>query len=128
MRTTRETRTFVSMQSLRGSSVRTTWRRSCQNSFSRAWSRNGKFRTWLTKMKRNIGNSESTGATSPNSDLKGAPKRWRAVGWASSTISRRTWALRSSRLRSDIVSIRPSSTGIWLPYNALVFLLKCYLV
>lgn len=56
-------------------------------------------------MNRSIGNSESTGATSPKSDLKGAPKRRRAVGWASSAISRRIWVLSNSRLRSADISI-----------------------
>lgn len=60
---------------------------SCQNSFSRALSRNGKLRTWLTKMKRRRGSSESSGATSPASDLKGAPNRCKAVGLESSDIS-----------------------------------------
>src|SRR5207244_1964290 len=62
---------------------------SCQNSFSLAWSKNGKFRTWLTKMYRSSGNSESCGATSPTSDRNGAPKRCSAVGLASSAISQR---------------------------------------
>ena len=47
-----------------------------------------------------MGNSESTGATSPISDLKGAPNRRRAVGDASSVISYWTCLLISSRLRS----------------------------
>lgn len=49
-----------------------------------------------------MGRSESTGATSPNSDLNGAPKRRRAVGEFSSAISLRTWWAISSRLRSAI--------------------------
>ena len=65
----------------------TTCSLSCQNSFSLALSRKGKFRTWLTNMKRNSGSSESSGATSPASERKGAPKRLRAVGEDSSEIS-----------------------------------------
>ena len=47
-----------------------------------------------------MGSSESSGETSPCSDLKGAPKRRRAVGVLSSLISHLTCSETSSRLRS----------------------------
>lgn len=47
-----------------------------------------------------IGRSESSGLTSPNSDLKGAPNLCSAVGELSSVISNLTCWDRSSRLRS----------------------------
>ena len=83
-----------------GGMQRTTWSLSCQNSFSLALSRKGKFRTWLTNMKRSRGSSESSGATSPASEWKGAPKRLRAVGDESSEISYFVWREMSPRLRS----------------------------
>ena len=49
-----------------------------------------------------MGRSESIGATSPKSDLNGAPKRWRAVGEDSSDISYLTCWEMSSRLRSAV--------------------------
>lgn len=49
-----------------------------------------------------IGSSESTGATSPNSDLKGAPKRLRAVGELSSAISLLTCSAINSRFKSTL--------------------------
>jgi hypothetical protein len=47
-----------------------------------------------------MGSSESRGETSPTSDLKGAPKRFRAVGELSSDTSYLTCSAMSSRLRS----------------------------
>jgi hypothetical protein len=57
-------------------------------------------RTWLTKMYRSSGNSESCGATSPTSDRNGAPKRCSAVGLASSVISHCVCRASSSRFKS----------------------------
>jgi hypothetical protein len=57
-------------------------------------------------MYRSIGSSESTGDTSPNSDLNGAPNRCRAVGELSSDISHLTCSDTSSRLRSIMVVVR----------------------
>ena len=54
-------------------------------------------------MYRSKGKSESTGAISPNSDLKGAPNLWRAVVDASSDISYFTCCDKSSRFRSTNV-------------------------
>jgi hypothetical protein len=65
-----------------------------------ALSRKGKFRTWLTKIYRRRGSSESSGATSPASDRNGAPKRCRAVGVFSSEISYLVCCEMSSRFRS----------------------------
>lgn len=86
------------------SGQRTTCSLSCQNSCSLAWSRKGKLRTWCTKMYLRIGSSESSGATSPRSDLNGAPKRCRAVGEANSEISHLTCWEMSSLLRSTVFS------------------------
>lgn len=73
---------------------------SCQNSFSRAWSKKGKLRTWCTKIYLSNGSSESSGSTSPASDLKGAPNLCNAVGEASSEISHSVCCVISSRFRS----------------------------
>ena len=89
------------------------WRKtcnlSCQNSFSFALSKNGNSRTWCTKMYRKIGRSLSNGDTSPKSLLKGAPKRWRAVGELSSVISNFTCWEMSSRFKSkNYISMNPA--------------------
>lgn len=56
-----------------------------------------------------MGNSDSWGETSPRSDRKGAPNRWRAVGELSSLISQLTCSAMSSRLRSkSFVSCIPN--------------------
>ncbi len=47
-----------------------------------------------------MGNSESSGDTSPKSDLKGAPNRRSAVGELSSEISHLTCSEMSSRFKS----------------------------
>ena len=47
-----------------------------------------------------MGNSESSGETSPKSDLKGAPNRRSAVGELSSEISHLTCSEMSSRFKS----------------------------
>lgn len=73
---------------------------SCQNSFSRAWSKKGKLRTWCTKMYLSKGSSESSGSTSPASDLKGAPNLCNAVGDASSQISHSVCCAINSRFKS----------------------------
>jgi hypothetical protein len=51
-------------------------------------------------MYRRMGSSESSGDTSPNSDLKGAPNRRSAVVELSSLISHFTCSEMSSRFRS----------------------------
>lgn len=70
-----------------------------------------------------MGRSESTGATSPNSDLNGAPNRRRAVGELSSAISLRTWRAISSRLRSGIGQQNHTPRG-WNRGIQTVFLLS----
>ena len=101
----------------------TTWSLSCQNSFSFALSKNGKFRMWCTNMYRRRGSSESSGATSPASDLKGAPKRLRAVGVFSSDISYFVCCDMSSRLRSvHKLALSYCPPGCLAAYNVLVCL------
>lgn len=75
-------------------------------------------------MYRKMGSSESSGDTSPYSDLKGAPNRRNAVGELSSAISHFTCSETSSRLRSanrNWSAWCPGGLPELVPYSVLAF-------